>query len=235
MGGRDMVTQGKTVLRIKGREVPLSGKNAAILSGSAQFLAWVDSIEFKLEWINEEWSVWKRDKTLVFAVFMIKYVDEAGKGKREIVFFRSDSTAAFIVIRDENSGSRYVVLVKQERLPSGGDLYEIPAGSIEEGETPEENVIKEIREETGIEITEDYLIRFDPVFLSPGACNEKIYLFACEFEMRPDQIRQLEGHLAGQRNHGELTTVRLFRYEEVANLPIRDAKTLLAFKLYENP
>lgn len=46
-----------------------------------------------------------------------------------------------------------ILMVHQYRYPVGRYLYELPAGLIEDGETPEEAAIREIREETGMEFT----------------------------------------------------------------------------------
>lgn len=50
-----------------------------------------------------------------------------------------------VVLTKENT----LILVKQYRHGVREDILEIPAGAIEEGESPEEAVIREVREETG--------------------------------------------------------------------------------------
>src|ERR1700760_2045546 len=42
-----------------------------------------------------------------------------------------------------------VLLVKQSRLPAERDLWELPAGRIDPGETPLQAAKRELREETG--------------------------------------------------------------------------------------
>ena len=51
-------------------------------------------------------------------------------------------------VRKEDPGE--IVLIRQYRYPVGDYLYELPAGLIDEGETPEEAAIREMREETGL-------------------------------------------------------------------------------------
>ena len=46
-----------------------------------------------------------------------------------------------------------ILMIHQYRYPVDRYLYELPAGLIEEGETPEEAAIREIREETGMEFS----------------------------------------------------------------------------------
>lgn len=53
-----------------------------------------------------------------------------------------------IAIRGKSTG-REVLLEKQFRPPAGKVCIEFPAGLIDEGETPEECALRELREETG--------------------------------------------------------------------------------------
>lgn len=63
-----------------------------------------------------------------------------------------------VIINDGN-----VLLVKQYRFLIDGSSYEIPGGSVEDGELPEEALIRECQEETGI-ICENLipLVRYYP-------------------------------------------------------------------------
>ncbi|KAF1084627.1 ADP-ribose pyrophosphatase [Sporotomaculum syntrophicum] len=67
-----------------------------------------------------------------------------------------------------------VLMVKQYRHPTGQELWEIPAGKIEAGESPLQSAQRELEEETG------YLARnwhqVCSFYTSPGFCTEKIYL-----------------------------------------------------------
>lgn len=42
-----------------------------------------------------------------------------------------------------------IILIRQYRYPLGRFIYELPAGLIEEGESPEQAAIRELKEETG--------------------------------------------------------------------------------------
>ncbi len=44
-----------------------------------------------------------------------------------------------------------IVMIRQYRYPLGDYLYELPAGLIDEGETPELSAVREMKEETGLE------------------------------------------------------------------------------------
>ncbi len=67
-----------------------------------------------------------------------------------------------------------IVLVKQYRYSVDGPVYELPAGIMEEGESPKEAAIREAFEETGLSFTP---IDADPIFergyyMTTGLCDE---------------------------------------------------------------
>ncbi len=64
----------------------------------------------------------------------------------------TDPEGVLVYAIDADDPSR-ILLIHQYRYPVGRYLYELPAGLIEEGETPEEAAIREIREETGMVFT----------------------------------------------------------------------------------
>ncbi len=68
-----------------------------------------------------------------------------------------------------------IVMIRQYRYPAGDYLYELPAGLIDAGETPEEAAVREMKEETGLDFEvyrggKDMFRR--PFFLGPGFTDE---------------------------------------------------------------
>jgi ADP-ribose pyrophosphatase len=59
-------------------------------------------------------------------------------------------------------------------------LIEIPAGIIDDGETPQQVAIREAREETGIEIDEVIPVR--RYLVTPGGSSESMQIFAARFD-----------------------------------------------------
>ena len=72
-----------------------------------------------------------------------------------------------------------IVLIKQYRYPIGDYLYELPAGLIDEGEAPKEAAVREMLEETGMEL-EIYEDGFDavrrPFYMGAGYTDESCSL-----------------------------------------------------------
>ena len=104
-----------------------------------------------------------------------RYDGSMSEEVRRLNFERGDSVAALLV----DAKARTVYLVEQFMYPTlakaGGWLDTVAAGMIEEGETPEEAVRREILEETGFAAE-----RIEPIatfFVSPGGSSERIFMF----------------------------------------------------------
>jgi ADP-ribose pyrophosphatase len=78
---------------------------------------------------------------------------------------------AVVVLDDKNN----VILEKQYRRAADKVLLEIPAGGIEEGETPEEAVKRELQEEIGY--LPGKVARLGGFYSAPGYCTEYLHLF----------------------------------------------------------
>ena len=79
--------------------------------------------------------------------------------------------AVALLVSDPQRG---VLFVEQYRPAIGRKTLEIPAGLIEEGETPEQTALRELAEEA--QLTGD-LEKLAEFYVSPGFTDEKTYLF----------------------------------------------------------
>ncbi len=68
-----------------------------------------------------------------------------------------------------------VLLVKQFRLPAGQDLWELPAGRLDPGESPLQAAKRELREETGFQAKK--WVKLASFWPSPGYVAEKMTIF----------------------------------------------------------
>ena len=88
---------------------------------------------------------------------------------REIV----DHAECIVAIPIDEKGN--VLLVRQFRHPVGKKLLELPAGGIEEKETPEDAVRRELQEEIGY--LPNKVKALGGFYSSPGFCTEYLYLY----------------------------------------------------------
>ena len=77
-----------------------------------------------------------------------------------------------IIPVDENGN---VLLVRQYRHAAGGDLLELPAGTLDEDEKPEVCAAREIREETNM--AAGMLKKLGDFYLAPGYSTEFMHVF----------------------------------------------------------
>jgi ADP-ribose pyrophosphatase len=68
-----------------------------------------------------------------------------------------------------------ILLVKQFRKPVEKELLEVPAGGIDAGESPEDAVRREMREETGF--LPQKVEKLGGFYSTPGFCTEYLYLY----------------------------------------------------------
>ena len=118
-----------------------------------------------------------------------------------------------------------ILLIRQYRLAAGKPLWELPAGSIDKGETALQAAKRELAEETGYRSRSwRKLLEFYP---SPGFVDEKMTVFLAE------TIR------AGQANMepDERIIARAFKMKEAIRMvrggKIVDAKTLIGLLYFK--
>ncbi|MFL5952344.1 MAG: NUDIX hydrolase [Gaiellaceae bacterium] len=143
-------------------------------------------------------------------------VERWGENDREIV----EHPGAVAIVAVDADGM--LTLVRQLREAARKQLLELPAGTLEEGESPLESARRELEEETGL--TGGTWRELTAFYTTPGFCRERMHLFAAEGveagEARPEDDEDLE-------------LVR-WRVDEIAERlgEIEDAKTLAGLLLY---
>ena len=139
--------------------------------------------------------------------------------KRVIVQHRG--SAVMMAVDDK----KRILLVRQYRLPARGYLWELPAGRLDEGETPLGAAKRELIEETGYRARHwKKLVSFFP---SPGYVAEKMFVFLAT------------GLTAGEAQpmDDERIETRWFTSKEIEDAirtgKIADAKTMIGYLMWK--
>jgi ADP-ribose pyrophosphatase len=119
----------------------------------------------------------------------------------------------------------HVVLVRQFRYAVNASLWEIPAGSVDEGETPEQAARRECHEEIGkVPAT---VVRLAALYPTPGYCDEEMIFFRLSGLEEPTEAAALD--------EDEDLEVRTFEIREVREMirrgEIVDMKTIVGVGL----
>lgn len=70
---------------------------------------------------------------------------------------------------------RHVILIRQYRYAINAWMWELPAGSVDEGESPEEAATRECHEEIGQ--VPSTVVRLAALYPTPGYCDEEMVFF----------------------------------------------------------
>lgn len=114
-----------------------------------------------------------------------------------------------------------VILIRQYRYAVNRWLWELPAGTADAGETPEEAAIRECHEEIGQ--VPDTVVRVGAMFPTPGYCDEEMFFFRVSGLSTP-------AHDAEQ-DHDEHIEIHVFAVREAREMVRRgeivDMKTVI--------
>ncbi|WP_406699696.1 NUDIX hydrolase [Singulisphaera sp. Ch08] len=143
---------------------------------------------------------------------------DGSKAEREVVVHRG--AVALIPMVD----AEHVCLVKNDRYAVGMTLLEVPAGTIDLGESPDQTAPRELSEETGYRAGK--ITRIADWFVSPGVMTERMYLYLCE-----DLVPGPTQHQPDERLE-PVVVAWSEALEMVRDGRIVDAKSMLAILFY---
>jgi ADP-ribose pyrophosphatase len=118
-----------------------------------------------------------------------------------------------------------LILVKQYRYAVGRDLWELPAGSLNEGENALEAARRECHEEIGLVPQQIELV--STLWPTPGFCTEKMLFYRCTDLVKPAE--------AAHQDEDEFLEPRTFTVDEVRAMiragDVADMKTVVGLTL----
>ena len=143
-------------------------------------------------------------------------------GELEIIR-HAGASAVVPFLSDIHGENPEVLLIRQYRYAANGYVYEIPAGLLNEEETPEACARRELREETGYTAAEFF--HLSTFFTTPGFTDERIHLFAAigltpgQSELEADEFVELHPFLLS-------SAIRMIESGEIV-----DGKSMIALLL----
>ena len=144
--------------------------------------------------------------------------DDGVEATREVVEHRG---ASVIIPLLENN---HVLLVRQYRYAVGKELLEIPAGTCDIGESPEDCAKRELQEETGF--TCGNLEKILECYVAPGYSSELIHFYVASALRKAESQMELDEAIMVERI--ELEQVLKMIKENI----IVDAKTVAGMLAY---
>ncbi len=155
----------------------------------------------------------------VFSVEQRDFTTSDGQTATRDVVVHPGAVTILPVLDDER-----IVLIHNYRVPAGKELLELPAGTLEAGESTEECARRELEEETGYRASEiEPLCEF---YTTPGICTERMWVFVATGLTRTTQ--QLQGNEQIRVAVTDINRVRRMLLDG----SIEDGKTLAALGIF---
>ena len=167
------------------------------------------------------YTKYKKDGDLLFGLFDLHATTPEGHPMLPLCLVKGPVVSTLICLIDEATGERFLLLVRQRRICDGSLMYEHPAGMVDGDDSPLTVAVREIREETGLEVPENEVVALNtrPLYPSSGTSDEAMYFFFVEKTLPRGTIESLsDAHHddAGENEH-ILTRV----------VPLAEAKALM--------
>jgi ADP-ribose pyrophosphatase len=136
---------------------------------------------------------------------------------REVV--HHPGSAAIVPVFDDGT----IALVRQYRHPTVRYLLEVPAGSLDRGEVPEEGAARELEEELGL--VAGRLEKLSEFFVSPGFCEEKMWVYLAT------ELTETQSHLEADELIQPIRIPLSQALSMITTGEIEDAKTIIGLML----
>jgi len=159
-------------------------------------------------------------KGRVFAVEVEKARFPNGR-EIEMDIVRHPASVVLLPMQDDD----HVILIRQYRHSIRREIWELPAGSVDAGESAEAAAARECEEEIGL--APHRLERLASLFPAPGYCDEEMIFFRCSGLEQTDEQAHVDEDEDIEARTFELREAR----EMVRRGEIVDMKTIVALSL----
>ncbi|GAB3279522.1 hypothetical protein GCM10027347_54300 [Larkinella harenae] len=186
---------------------------------SFKFKAWQHALqaqEVQLREVQEIYTRRGKEGNVLHALVKIDTQAPDGGQLAPLCFIKGHAISIVVVLIDEKSGDKFVLLVRQRRVCNGSRTYEHPAGMVEDDEEPLAVAVRELEEETGLQATPDEIIPLGskPWFSATSTSDEALFFFYCERSMPGSAIQALHGKQMGKASENEQTELHIATFPE---------------------
>lgn len=168
-------------------------------------------------------KITNRTKQFEGRAFDIEILDVDLPDGRKKQYDLVDHNNSVTIVPMDKDGNIY--FVKQFRMGSESDLLELPAGVMDEHESPQKCAARELREEIGL--AAQAFTRLGAVYLAPGYSNELNFIFLAQ-DLIEDPLQEDEDEFISIHAYSPGDIQRLIRSGE-----IKDSKTIAALHLLQ--
>jgi ADP-ribose pyrophosphatase len=139
----------------------------------------------------------------------------------ELEMVRHPGASAIVPFLSDPAGDDpQILLIRQYRYAAEGFMYEVPAGRLDAGESPEACARRELKEETGCSAT--HFEHLYTMYTTPGFTDEKIHVFIATGLTRGESKLEADEFV-------EIVTLPMSQaLEMIQDGRIADAKTALS-------
>lgn len=115
----------------------------------------------------------------------------------ELEMIRHSGASAVVPLFPDAAAGPEVLLLRQFRHAADGPIWEVPAGRLEPGESPEDCARRELAEEAGFRAGR--LDRLTTIFTTPGFTDERIHLFVARDLVATEHHREVDEFIETHR------------------------------------
>lgn len=115
----------------------------------------------------------------------------------ELEMIRHSGASAVVPLFPGAAADPEILLLRQFRHAADGPIWEVPAGRLDPGETPEACARRELVEEAGLHAGR--LDRLTTIFTTPGFTDERIHLFVARDLVATEHHREADEFIETHR------------------------------------